>query len=254
MLTNFASTSKIPIKENLILLCSSLNNNVWIPLGSTTSEPTKAMKKIVLNLIFAKVGFYVSLSKDVLVAQWTDWSKSPRYKCNGRWDSRKPCASLVRFCWGDTKRTGDPNNGLYTWWYCNHKSSWNLEGGFDVWKYWKKEIFRNCLALQDNVNSSILKKRWAHRSCQGNRFDYHRHCCHKICWQFPITSSFRELEKLNKSDHTREVNEGKFLTFAIEATGLLCSMARTKDCCPMKLPIAALLDDVGIPFNNFRTN
>ncbi len=112
----------------------------------------------------------------------------PRYKCNGRWDSRKPCASLVRFCWGDTKRTGDPNNGLYTWWYCNHKSSWNLEGGFDVWKYWKKEIFRNCLALQDNVNSSILNKRWAHRSCQGNRFDYHRPCCHKICWQFPITS------------------------------------------------------------------
>ncbi len=115
------------------------------------------MKKIVLNLIFAKVGFYVSLSKDVL-AQWTDW---PRYKCNGRWDSRKPCASLVRFCWGDTKRTGDPNNGLYTWWYCNHKSSWNLEGGFDVWKKWKKEIFRNCLALQDNVIASILKKRWA---------------------------------------------------------------------------------------------
>ncbi len=61
----------------------------------------------------------------------------------------------------------------------------------------------------------------------------------------------KELEKLNKYAQAREVNEGKFLLFlqlAIENIGRVRPKAY---CCPMKLPIAALID-AGIPFNDYK--
>ncbi len=115
---------------------------------------------------------------------------------------------------------------------------------------------------QDTVIASFLKKRLAHRSCQitfrprlhhtngtelNEKGDIAVHLIPDVFKIIDVTiinpaattyvdhsqshlhidaaATAKELEKLNKYAHTREVNEGKFLPFAIEATGRLSPKA-----------------------------
>ncbi len=68
--------------------------------------------------------------------------------------------------------------------------------------------------------------------------------------RFDAAATAKELEKLNKYAHTQEVIEGKFLPFAIEATGWTPLSYGSKnfpyeiaDCLPLGLVI---------PFNNYK--